>query len=130
MSRRVLAAAGVALAATLAGCATAPPQLYHWGDYQRQVYQSLNADDTGPQEQLQQLEQQAEKARAKGAALPPGFRAQVGLLMLRLGRDADAAAQFEAEKQAFPESTAYMNFLLRRMQPAKAAQAAPAEVTR
>ncbi|MBK1688102.1 DUF4810 domain-containing protein [Rubrivivax gelatinosus] len=121
MSRRALAALGAVLAATLAGCATAPPTLYHWGDYQRQIYQSLNADDSSPQEQLQQLQQQAEKARAGNAALPPGFRAHVGLLMLRLGRDADAAAQFQAEKQAFPESTAYMDFLLRRLQPAQAA---------
>ncbi|MBZ8141814.1 DUF4810 domain-containing protein [Rubrivivax gelatinosus] len=120
MSRRIGAVLGLALGAVLAGCATAPQPLYHWGDYQRQIYQSLNADDTSPQEQLQQLEQQAEKARAKGAALPPGYRAHVGLLMLRLGRDADAAAQFAAEKQAFPESTAYMDFLLRRLQPAQA----------
>lgn len=121
MSHRLRALLGVALVAALTGCATAPQPLYHWGDYQRQIYQSLNADDTSPQEQLQQLLQQAEKARAANAALPPGFRAHVGLLMLRLGRDADAAAQFQAEKQAFPESTAYMDFLLRRLLPAQAA---------
>ncbi len=71
-------------------------------------------------EQVAVLEVQAEKARATGAALPPGFRAHLGMLKLA-GGDPDRARElWVAEKSAFPESTPYMDQLLRRLDaPAK-----------
>lgn len=66
------------------------------------------------------MEAHAEKARAANAALPPGFRAHLGMLKLSAG-DADQARQmWQAEKLAFPESTPYMDQLLKRLDaPAK-----------
>jgi len=66
------------------------------------------------------MEAQAEKARAAGASLPPGFRAHLGMLKLSAG-DADQARQlWQAEKTAFPESAPYMDQLLKRLDaPAK-----------
>jgi hypothetical protein len=97
-----------------AGCA-APKPMYHWDEYQKQVYESLKGDSTSPADQLAALQKQAEIARAKGELLPPGFRAQVGLLKLRLGDGEGARASFQAEEAAFPESKPYMDFLLKGM---------------
>lgn len=99
----------------MTGCAAPAKPLYHWGDYQRQVYEYMKGDGKSPNEQLTVLLATAEKARTSNEALPPGFRAHLGLVQLKLGQDNEARSNFEAEKLAFPESTAYMNFLLKNM---------------
>jgi len=110
---------GALIAASLVGCAQPSKPLYHWDGYQRQLYEHFKADASGPEEQLRELLSLSEKARATGAALPPGFRAHLGLLYLELGRADEARQQFEAEKTVFPESATYMDFLLKRMGAAK-----------
>lgn len=105
----------LAAAALLGGCANQVKPLYHWEGYQRQVYESLKGDGTSPNEQYAALKTQADKARSAGLALPPGFRAHLGILLLRMGQSDEARAQFEAEKAAFPESAAYMDFVLKSM---------------
>jgi hypothetical protein len=101
--------------ASLVGCAVAPKPLYYWEGYQRQVYEYLKGDGTSPTEQLLVMQAQAEKARAAGATLPPGFRAHLALLHLQLGRYDEARQLMEEEKAAFPESTQYMDFVLKSM---------------
>ena len=59
-------------------------------------------------------------AQAKGETLPPGFRAQVGLLKLQTGDSEGARTSFEAEEAAFPEAKPYMEFLLKGMREKKA----------
>jgi hypothetical protein len=98
----------------LAGCAKPPATLYQWDGYQRQVYEYLNGDGKPQAEQLTVLQAQAEKTRAEGRALPPGFRAHLGLLHIQMGSLDEARQLLEAEKLAFPESTPYMDFLLKR----------------
>lgn len=107
--------------ALLAGCANkAPPPLYLWEDFPKLQYETLLRVGVTPTEQVGAMEAQAEKARAAGAALPPGFRAHLGMLKLSAG-DADQARQlWLGEKAAFPESTPYMDQLLKRLDaPAK-----------
>ncbi|WP_043461453.1 DUF4810 domain-containing protein [Azohydromonas australica] len=106
-------AAALALAGLMAGCANRPASLYQWEGYQRQVYEHLKGEGATASDQLSLLEAQAEKARAGGAALPPGFRAHLGLLYLQLDRPDEARQALEAEKAAFPESAHYMDFLLK-----------------
>ena len=107
--------AAIAMGSVLVGCAPAPKRLYHWEAFQVQLYEYFRADRSSPEEQLRILGAQVEKARARGAALPPGFRAHLAMLYLRLGRDGEAKQELEAEKLNFPESTQYMDFLLKRM---------------
>ncbi len=107
--------AAIAMGGVLVGCAPAPKRLYHWEGFQGQLYEYFKADSSSPEEQLRILGAQAEKARASGAALPPGFRAHLAMIYLRLGRDGEAKQELEAEKANFPESAQYMDFLLRRM---------------
>lgn len=118
LTRRL--ALGVCIA-LLAGCAhKARPPLYMWDTFPKMQYDTLLRSGVAPVEQVGAMEAQAEKARAAGAALPPGFRAHLGMLKLSAG-DADQARQlWQAEKAAFPESTPYMDQLLKRLDaPAK-----------
>lgn len=105
----------VVLTALATGCAQQPKPLYHWGGYQTNLYEYFKADGRTPAEQMQRMEAEADRAGASGAVLPPGFRAHMGLLSLKLGRDGEARGYFEAEKKAFPESTAFVDSMLRRM---------------
>ena len=107
--------AALAAGGALAGCVQPPPRLYYWEGFQDQLYEYFKADSSNPEEQLRVLDAQAQKARASSAALPPGFRAHLAMLYLRLGRDGEAKQELEAEKANFPESSQYMDFLLKRM---------------
>lgn len=107
-------AAGLGLLA-LVGCAQAPKPLYYWDTFPRQQYSTLLRDGASADEQIQLLEAQAENARAAHAALPPGFRAHLGMLYLGAGNPQRARELWTAEKTAFPESAAYMDRLLQRL---------------
>jgi hypothetical protein len=98
----------------LAGCAapTTPP-LYQWNGYQPQVYAYFKGQ-TSPQEQIDVLEKALQDIRGKGATPPPGFHAHLGMLYASVGNGQQAAQEFQAEKQLFPESSAYMDFLMKK----------------
>ena len=100
------------LAALLAGCASAPQRLYSWGSYQEQVYSHLQGGDR--QAEIEAMESDLEKIKASGKTAPPGFHAHLGLLYAETGHDAKAIANFETEKARFPESVAFMDFLLKK----------------
>ena len=116
----------LALAALTAGCATSPGPLYQWGTFPRQQYDVLLRGGASPVEQIRAMEAHAVKVRAANAALPPGFRAHLGMLKLSLGDTQGAKAAWEAEKTAFPEATHYMDRLLKNVDP-PAAGTAPKE---
>ncbi|MPV68624.1 DUF4810 domain-containing protein [Burkholderia sp. BE17] len=98
----------------LAGCAaqTTPP-LYQWNGYQPQVYEYFKGK-TSPQEQIDALEKALQEIRAKGGTPPPGFHAHLGMLYAGIGDGQRAGQEFQAEKQLFPESSAYMDFLMKK----------------
>ncbi|PHM39038.1 hypothetical protein Xmau_03207 [Xenorhabdus mauleonii] len=103
----------------LTGCVKAPKNLYVWGDYQPALYQYYQQDKTGPQEQLQSLQKVIEQAKSKDKPVPPGLHAQMGLLYSKTGNTGEAFRQFEIEKELFPESAPYMDFLLSKNKGAK-----------
>lgn len=116
---RLARLASCAVVMLAAGCAQPVKPLYHWDGYQRQIYEHLKGEVQDPAVQLQQLQTFADRAKAAGNALPPGYRAHLAIVQLRLGRDVEAAELLAAEKVSFPESSPYMDFLLTRMKPAK-----------
>lgn len=106
----------LALVASLAlvGCAQhGPKPLYQWAGYQNSVYQYLKADGAEPGAQIAALEAQLEKNKAAGEATPPGMHAHLALLYSKVGDDAAAQRHLEAERAQFPESAAYVDFLLK-----------------
>lgn len=118
----------VGCVAALGACAArTPPPLYLWETFPRQQYEALQrSGGAGAADQILAMQEHADKARAEGAALPPGFRAHLGLLQLSAGNAEQARSMWLAEKQAFPESSPYMDQLLKRL---GAPGAAPAKTT-
>jgi hypothetical protein len=100
----------------LAGCVSQPKPLYYWGDYQSQVYGHFKGEK-GPEEQIQALELAREQAKSKGQQLPPGFQAHLAMLYGQTGRSERLVENLEAEKQQFPESATFMDFLLKKFTP-------------
>lgn len=86
-----------------------------WETFPRQQYSVLLREGVTPDEQIRALEAHAEKARAANAALPPGFRAHLGMLHLGAGNPQRARELWQGEKSAFPESAPYMDRLLKRL---------------
>ncbi len=103
-----------ASAMLLAGCAasTTPP-LYQWSGYQPQVYEYFKGQSS-PQEQIDALEKALQEIRAKGDTPPPGFHAHLGMLYASVGKEQQGEQELQAEKQLFPESKAYMDFLMKK----------------
>lgn len=99
---------------TLAACVTQPRPLYHWGDYQPEVYSYFQGDGQSIEAQQIKLEANVQQALAKGQTLPPGFHAHLGLLYLKTGQADRARAAFQTEEAQFPESKPYMDFLLKK----------------
>ena len=103
------------------GCATRSQPLYHWGTYPAEQYGYLKGDK-GPEESIQALEKTREIAKSKGTQLPPGLQAHLGLLYGLTGKSDQFEQCLEAERQQFPESSTYVEFLLKNKQEEKAAQ--------
>ncbi|EKS66847.1 MULTISPECIES: DUF4810 domain-containing protein [Caballeronia] len=99
----------------LTGCATQTTSLYQWDGYQPQVYEYFKGQ-TSPSDQIAALEAAREKVFAKDKTLPPGFRAHLGMLYATVGKGAEARQQLTEEKERFPESSTYMDFLLSKLQ--------------
>jgi len=97
------------------GCAQPQRPLYHWGTYEKQLYDYLRGDKTTPAVQLEALLRQAENATKAGEVLPPGFQAHLGAVYLKAGNLDNARKHFELEARAFPESSQFMAFLIRNM---------------
>lgn len=93
---------------------TSSPAL-HVETFPRQQYDQLTRDAAVPDQQIKALDAHAEKARAANAALPPGFRAHLGMLHLEGGNASRARELWQAEKVAFPESALYIDQLLKRL---------------
>lgn len=100
--------------ALLSGCASEPAPLYYWPGYQEQVYAHFQ-NESSPEQQIDILEQNLQKAQSKGMIPAPGYYAQLGMLYSMIGRMDEAVPAFEHEQVLFPESGPYMRFLMRNI---------------
>jgi len=105
---------GLVLAA-LSGCATRQQPLYYWGDFQSQQY-SYFKGEKGAEEGILSLEKVREEAKAKGMPVPPGLQAHLGMLYGQTGRTDLFEQNLLAERQQFPESSVYVDFLMKKNQ--------------
>ena len=83
-------------------CAQQPKSLYTWEGYQPTVYAYLKEDGNDYAVQAQTLEKSVEKARATNRELPPGFRAHLGMLYLKMGDGEKGVEQLQAKSRPFP----------------------------
>ena len=108
----------LALALSLGGCANkAAPPLYGWHGFEKNLDTYFRQDRESPDTQAKRMEDDLQKIRAAGQATPPGFMAHLGLLYGKQGDLARFQQHLEAEKQQFPESQAFVDFLLRQYKP-------------
>jgi hypothetical protein len=110
---RLAAVCGVVVA--LGGCVQAPPQLYAWEAFPLRQFETLLGEEKSPERQIQLLEAHFERAWLTRRALPPGFRAHLGMQYLAVGQIASARRWLQLEAVAFPESRSYINSLLARI---------------
>ncbi|EON13627.1 MULTISPECIES: DUF4810 domain-containing protein [Pandoraea] len=109
------AVAAIIGGALLTGCATPPKPLYDWESYQPQVYEYFKGESK--EAQIIVLERDLEKIKAANNAAPPGFHAHLGLLYASVGKSDKMVEEFQTEKQLFPESAGYIDFLLKNKTP-------------
>lgn len=102
-----------ALAGVLSACVQQPKPMYSWQSYQGSVYAYLKDDGGDYATQTLAMEKNIETARAANAELPPGFRAHLGMLYMKMGDGDKGVEQMQGEKAAFPEAAPFMDFLLR-----------------
>lgn len=99
------------LSLSIFACKTTEP-LYYYGEYNTAVYSYLKSEETTLEEQITVLEQTIELATANGKNIAPGVHAHLGMLYFETGNTQQGHVHFELEKQLFPESEQYINFLL------------------
>lgn len=96
----------------LAGC-SGPPTLYSWGHYEDLIYASYSSPGkVSPEMQIEQLEQDYQKARTANRRMHPGFHAHLGYMYYQIGKLDQARQEFETEKAEFPESAVFMDRLI------------------
>lgn len=113
MMKRLGICLTIALAITLGGCKSAPKTMYQWEGYQPQVYQHFKGES--PEQQITILEKDLEIIRSKGGTPPPGYHAHLGMLYSMIGKTDQMIDQFQIEKKLFPESSTYIDFLLKKV---------------
>ncbi|PHI35327.1 DUF4810 domain-containing protein [Pseudoalteromonas sp. GCY] len=99
----------------LSGCQNTTPQ-YYYGSYERNLYEFFRGDGQSLEEQISQLESSIARAEVKQISPAPGMYAHLGYLYLMQGDNGKGVAYFEQEKQLYPESRQYIDFLLKNAQ--------------
>ncbi len=100
-------------ALTFVGCTST---IYQWGGYEESLYQMyIKKDVYNLHEDLAKLATQVEKTNAENKLVPPGEYAHLGYLAYLAGDTAAAQGYFQAEKQAFPESSLFMDRMLEQL---------------
>ena len=101
---------GISLA--LVGCAQNAQTHYEWAGYQPSIYSYFVPSKHDAQAQVATLETTIEKAQAKGSRAAPGMHAHLALLYFNLGRNEEGVGHLVTEKQLFPESAEFVNYLI------------------
>ena len=98
--------------ATLAGCQSTKP-LYHYGSYQDNVYEHFKNEDAAVTEQIEALEKTIRDSNRNKLQVGPGIYAHLGYLYLQSGQRDTGLGYLQKEKQLYPESTRFIDFLLK-----------------
>ncbi len=104
--------------AVLSGCQSTKP-LYHYGSYQSNVYEHFKNEDSTVTEQIEALEKTIRETNRNKLQVGPGIYAHLGFLYLQSGQRDTGLGYLQKEKQLYPESTQFIDFLLKN---AKAGQ--------
>jgi hypothetical protein len=117
MDVKLMLAAALSVAA-LSGCQSTKP-LYHYGSYQTNVYEHFKNEDSSVTEQIEALEKTISETNRNKLQVGPGIYAHLGFLYLQSGQRDTGLGYLQKEKQTYPESSQFIDFLLKN---AKAGQ--------
>ncbi len=102
------------LLSSLVACSSTP-NLYRWGIYEPMLYQSfIEPGAAQPDQQAIELSAEIQRSEAEGYRVPPGVHAHLGSLYLAQGDSAQARASFLREKELYPESSVFIDRLLKK----------------
>lgn len=102
------------LAANTLACQTT---LYEWGTYETSVFRMYSSRESfSAAKEADRLKDEIERTRKRQRLIPPGKMAHLGYLYVLMGDSENALRCFEKEKDLFPESEHFMNFLLAKLQ--------------
>lgn len=99
--------------AMLAACAAPNNAQYHHGKYEAAVYGYFKSDSLTIEDQISLLQQTISEAQINNKPIPPGLHAHLGMLYFETGNAVLGKEHFEIEKTLFPESTHFIDFLLK-----------------
>lgn len=113
----------VAIAFFVAGCAGEKP-LYDWGDYSSTLLAKYKGN-LSTSDYSERLRSNISRLEAKNAKVPPGLYAEYGFALLEAGNEKAALRQFAKERSSYPESVAFIDKIVGRLQAQKAQPAEP-----
>lgn len=98
----------------VSGCST-HQGMYEYADYSESFY-GLKKDATpeAAGEWKNTLEESIKRSNARAIRIPPGINANLGYLYLKANDTAKAIVYFKAEKALYPESTVFMDKLIKK----------------
>ncbi len=102
----------------LSGCQTTKP-LYHYGSYQSNVYDHFKAEDSTVLKQIDELEKTLASAPKYNLNVAPGIYAHLGYLYIQSGQVDTGVNYLAKEKELYPESAKYVDFLLKNAKAGK-----------
>jgi hypothetical protein len=104
------------VALVLISACVSDKSLYFWGHYEDSVYGLCHGTGTFDlAKDVQILSQEVDRARVEGRRVAPGVHAHLGYLYYVSGNTGAAVQQFNAEKETYPESTTFIDGMLRRL---------------
>ena len=116
--KRFLPFAAAGLSLFLAGCASNYKAVYNWDIYSAQTYKYVKGGDEENTEALFETYQKIMEGQADTIrqTVPPGVCADYGYLMIKAGRVEEGKALLRKEMELYPESTQFMNGVLRKIE--------------
>lgn len=118
-------AATCLLVCSLGACTPAQRGLYDWGDYEDGM--SAQLIDNDPNAALAIYVRTLNEIQQRNGRVPPGLFADYGFLLYLRGDYGGAIANFEREKQLFPEAAALMDKLIARVNQRQGLAGPPAD---
>jgi len=114
--RRLGLAGLVLMGGLLAGCAEPGPKppVYAWGGYEDLIYDMYaKPGDATPEAQIEQISASLEAGESSGRQAGPGVYAHLGYMQYLTGNVDAARAAFERERALYPESSTFIDGLLK-----------------
>ena len=116
MKKLILPSVVVAGAMILASCGSTPV-MYNWYGYTDATYQYVKTGDEKTTETLLEVYQKivdGQEGSIRGT-IPPGVCADYGYMLVTAGKVEEGKEMLLKEKELYPESTAFVDSILKRI---------------